>query len=160
MTLAYELAMRLPDRSDEILETQLERMENEDRKKRMAFVMPALSPDPGTRGQFFERLKDAKNRRPERWALEGLHYLHHPLRAVGSEQFLLPSLELLEEIQSTGDIFFPKRWLVETFSGHRSESAAKVVDDFLRERPDYPFRLKNKILQAADLLLKVGKTKS
>ena len=157
MDLAYELAIRMPDRSDDILNEQLERMENEDRKKRLAFVSPALSPDPGTRGQFFESLKEPGNRRPERWALEALHYLHHPLRASESEKFILPGLELLEEIQSTGDIFFPKRWLVETFSGHRSKSAASVVDKFLDDRPDYPFRLKNKILQAADLLLRINR---
>ena len=159
MNLAYELALRLPDRSDEILEEQIDRMDNEDRKKRLAFVSPALSSDPGTRGQFFERLRDAANRRPERWALEGLHYLHHPLRATESEKFILPALELLEEIQTTGDIFFPKRWLMETFSGHRSKSAAQTVEKFLADRPNYPFRLKNKILQAADLLLRVGASK-
>ena len=108
MTLAYELAVRLPEKSDYILTTQLDRIKNEDRKKRFKFVMPALSPDQSTRDAFFESLKDASNRRPERWALEALGYLHHPLRAESSEKFILPSLELLEEIQTTGDIFFPK----------------------------------------------------
>lgn len=157
MTLAYELALRMPDKSDEIMRLQLDRMKNEDRKNRFAFVTPALSANQSTRDAFFESLKDAKNRRPERWTLEGLKYLHHPLRAAVSEKYLLPSLELLEEIQSTGDIFFPKRWLVETFSGHRTSSAASVVEDFLKDRPDYSYRLKNKILQAADLLLKIRK---
>ena len=156
MTLAYELAIRLPEKSDGILSTQLGRLKNEDRKKRFAFVMPALSPDLAIRDKFFESLKDVSNRRPERWALEALDFLHHPLRAAESEKFILPSLELLEEIQTTGDIFFPKRWLVATLSGHRTKSAADVVTKFLADRPDYSSRLKNKILQAADLLLKVG----
>ena len=156
MTLAYELAIRLPEKSDDILATQLKRLKNEDRKKRFAFVMPSLSPDVATRDAFFESLKDVENRRPERWALDGVSYLHHPLRAEESEKYILPSLELLEEIQMTGDIFFPKRWVVATLSGHRSKSAAGVVAKFLADRPDYSPRLKNKILQAADLLLKVG----
>ena len=118
--------------------------------------MPALSPEQTTRDKFFESLKEVSNRRPERWALESLNYLHHPLRAASSEKYILPSLKLLEEIQTTGDIFFPKRWLVETFSGHRSKSAADVVTKFLSDRPKYSSRLKNKILQAADLLLKIG----
>ena len=121
-----------------------------------AFVMPALSPQQEVRDAFFESLKQPENRRPERWTLDGLDYLHHPLRAKSSEKYWLPSREVLEEIQLTGDIFFPKRWLVATFSGHRSPEAAAVVKRFLEERPDYPYRLRNKILQAADLLLKVG----
>ena len=116
-----------------------------------------MSPDQAVRDKFFESLKLPENRRPERWTLEGLEYLHHPLRAESSEKYLLPSLELLEEIQMTGDIFFPKRWLTASFSGHRTASAADIVKKFLADRPDYSPRLKNKILQAADLLLKVGK---
>ena len=157
MTLAYELAIRLPEKSGEILTTQLGRLKNEDRKKRLAFVMPALSPDVATRDKFFESLKDVSNRRPERWALEALGFLHHPMRAAESEKYILPSLELLEEIQTTGDIFFPKRWLVATFSGHRSKSAADVVTKFLADRPEYSSRLRNKMLQAADLLLRAAK---
>jgi aminopeptidase N len=156
MSLAAALALRLPEQSGMILETQLQRLKNEDRAKQFAFVMPALSPDAEIRGKFFESLRDPQNRRPERWALEGLEYLHHPLRAEASERYILPALEMLEEIQITGDIFFPKRWLVATFSGHRSAAAAGIVSDFLADRPDYPLRLKNKILQAADLLLKAG----
>jgi len=157
MTLALQLALRLPEKSDEMLAAQLERFQNEDRKKRFAFVVPALSPDQAKRDAFFESLKDVDNRRPEQWALDGLQYLHHPLRASQAEKYILPSLELLQEIQATGDIFFPKRWLVATFSGHRSATAVSTVKQFLAERPDYPYRLRNKILQAADLLLRTGK---
>lgn len=161
MTLAYELAVRLPDQAEKIMNTQLNRLKNEDRKKRFQFVTPALLPDPAIRDGFFNALREASNRRPEKWALEGLKYLHHPLRAEQSEKYIRPSLELLEEIQLTGDIFFPKRWLMTTLGGHRSESAAKIVKDFLNERPDYPYRLRNKILQAADLLFIVaGKKKN
>jgi aminopeptidase N len=156
MTLAFELAIRKPTESATILNTQLERLVNEDRKNRFAFVMPALSAEQSVRDEFFVSLKKLENRRPERWALDGVTYLHHPLRAAESEKYILPSLELLEEIQTTGDIFFPKRWLVATFSGHRNKAAAETVTQFLEARPDYSFRLKNKILQAADLLLKVA----
>jgi len=161
MTLAYELAIRmaapLPNKSEEILAEQLARLKNEDRKKRFAFVMPSLSPKQEVRDEFFESLKDVANRRPERWALDGVTYLHHPLRAAESEKYILPSLELLEEIQTTGDIFFPKRWLVATLGGHQSKSAANVVEKFLADRPNYSPRLKRKILQAADLLLRSAK---
>ena len=156
MNLAYELAIRLPDQAADILQTQLQRLKNDDRKKRFQYVIPALMPDPSTRDAFFERLKQKENRRPERWVLEALQYLHHPTRAKSAEKYIRPSLEMLEEIQLTGDIFFPKRWLTATLSGHQSPSAAQAVKDFLDAHPDYPFRLKNKILQAADLLFKAA----
>ena len=60
----------------------------------------------------------------------------------------------MEEIQATGDIFFPRRWIGATLSGHQSPEAAAIVRTFLEERPDYPYRLRNKILMAADLLFR------
>ena len=89
--------------------------------------------------------------------LEGLRYLHHPLRAASSEKYVPPSLEMLREIQQTGDIFFPKRWMDATLSGHSSASAARMVTTFLAELPpDYPDRLRRIILSAADDLFRGG----
>jgi predicted Zn-dependent protease len=107
-----------------ILQTQLARIENPDRKGRFEFVMPALSADPAVREKWFLSLKDVSNRRREPWVLEGLGYLHHPLRASSSEKFVQPSLDLLWEIQKTGDIFFPKRWLDATLGGYQSQAVA------------------------------------
>ena len=56
--------------------------------------------------------------------LEGLCYLHHPLRAAASEKYIPPSLDMLREIQRTGDIFFPKRWIDATLGGHSSPPSA------------------------------------
>ena len=67
-----------------------------------------------------------------------------------------PSLELLREIQRTGDIFFPKRWMDATLSGHQSASAARVVSEFLERLPEeYPERLRRVILSSADDLMRV-----
>ncbi len=118
----------------------------------MRFVIPALSNNQSVRDVFFESLKLEKNREHESWVLEALGYLHHPLRAESSVSYLRPSLELLQEVQLTGDIFFPQRWLHITFEGHTSPEAVKIVDDFLKEHLDYPFYLKNKILQSTDIL--------
>ncbi|NIN71180.1 MAG: hypothetical protein GTO46_04425 [Gemmatimonadetes bacterium] len=156
MRLALELAVREVADWERILQEQTERIENPDRRERFEFVRPALSADPLVRERFFESLGEAANREHEPWVLEGLRYLHHPLRAATSERYILPSLELLEEIQATGDIFFPKRWLDTTLGGHNSESAAAVVRAFLEERPDYPSRLKGKILQSADALFRAA----
>ena len=102
-----------------------------------------------------ESLKNAENRSQERWVVDALHYLHHPLRAEESLSFLSTSLELLEEIQLTEDIFFPKRWLDESFWGHSSQEATAIVQTFLDSHPDYNPRLRNKILQSTDMLFRV-----
>jgi len=148
--LACELALRGIVDSGEILKEQLNRIQNPDRKARMEFVIPSLSNIQAVRDAFFESLKKPVNREHEPWVLEALGYLHHPLRAKYSMKYILPSLDMLEEIQRTGDIFFPSRWLGATFSGHNSGAAAKIVTDFLALHPDYPEKLKEKILQSSD----------
>ncbi len=150
--LALELAVREVPRWREILETQLARITNPERKAQFAFVMPALSADTAARDAFFESLRDPANRSHEPWVLEAVSYLHHPLRAARAERYIRPSLELLEEIQRTGDIFFPLSWLNATLDGHNTPSAAGIVRGFLAAHPDYPPRLRGKILQAADEL--------
>jgi aminopeptidase N len=148
--LAQGLAVREAPAWGAILERQRERIENPDRRARFAFVMPALSADTAARDAFFERLKDPANREHEPWVLEALGYLHHPLRAERAERYIRPSLELLEEVQRTGDIFFPLGWLTATLDGHNSPDARRIVREFLAARPDLPARLRGKLLQAAD----------
>jgi aminopeptidase N len=156
-TLALELAVRgVPDAAD-ILRSQERRITNPDRRARFAFVLPALSADTTARDAFFESLKEPANREHEPWVLDGLGYLHHPLRAARAERYILPSLQLLEEIQRTGDIFFPGAWVGATLGGHRSPEAARMVREFLEARPDYPPRLKAKILQEADPLFRAAR---
>ena len=155
--LALELAVREVDGWRGILDTQLTRIENPDRKGRFQFVMPALSADPAARGAWFASLKDVANRRREPWVLEGLNYLHHPLRAEASKQYVQPSLEMLWEIQKTGDIFFPKRWLDATLGGYASPEVANTVRAFLKSLPaGYPERLRNITLQSADELFRAA----
>jgi aminopeptidase N len=155
--MALELAVRSVPASLSILDEQRGRFKNPDRKARFEFVMPALSDRPETRDAWFESLKDVKNRRREPWVLEGLRYLHHPLRAQSSEKHIRPALDLLVEIQRTGDIFFPTRWMNATLGGHSSPSAAKPVRDFLAAQKDYPLRLRRIILQASDTLFRAAR---
>jgi aminopeptidase N len=64
---------------------------------------------------------------------------------------------MLQEIQRTGDIFFPKRWMDVTLGGHQSPSAAAIVRDFLDRLPaDYPDRLRRIILSSADDLFRAA----
>lgn len=155
-TMALELAVRSVPNAAAILNTQLERMTNPDRKARFAFVMPALSASAETRREFFASLTDVANRRREPWVLEALSYLHHPLRAAQSADLVLPALEMLHDIQRTGDIFFPRNWMDATLSGHRSRRVSDQVRQFLDWRPDYPVRLRRIILQSADDLFRAA----
>jgi aminopeptidase N len=156
-SLALELAVRQVDGWSDILKTQLSRIENPDRRGRFQFVMPALSADPAERDKWFQSLKDVSNRRREPWVLEGVSYLHHPLRADASKQYVKPSLEMLWEIQKTGDIFFPKRWLDSTLGGHQTTDVADAVRAFLKTLPaNYPERLRNITLQSADELYRAA----
>jgi aminopeptidase N len=154
VTLALELAVRAVPRWEEILRTQASRTQNPDRKARFEFVMPALSADPLVRESAFARLAFVENRRREPWVLESLQYLNHPLREAHARRFVLPALGMLREIQRTGDIFFPTRWMEATLAGHDSPEVAGFVQDFLARELQYPQRLRWTILTAADELFR------
>lgn len=154
INLSHELALKIPDFAEEVLSVQLKRISNPDRIESYRFVMPALSKEKSARDAFFESLKKAENRKVEPRVLQALEYLHHPLRSGESTEYIRPSLDMLEELQLTGDIFFPTNWLTATLSGHQSVHAKEIVDKFLAENPDYPANLKGKILQSADMLFR------
>ncbi|MFM8534401.1 MAG: hypothetical protein ACKOEC_12590, partial [Acidimicrobiia bacterium] len=129
------------------------RIENPDRRNRFEFAMPALSANAAERDKWFQSLKDVNNRRREPWVLAGQSCLPHPLRAESAKQDVKPSLDMLWEIQKTGDIFFPKRWLDATLGGYQTRDVADIVRAFLKNVPaSYPERLKNITLQSADEL--------
>ena len=152
-SLALALAVRdYP--APALLEQQLSRIKNPDRQKRLRFMMPALSAEVAVRDAFFASLKEEQNREREAWVAAALGYLHHPLRAATSQKYLRESLDLLEEIQRTGDSFFPSAWLNATLGSYQSPEAERIVRDFLEPHPDYNPRLKAKLLQAADGLFR------
>ena len=157
IALALELAVREVPGWERVLGAQHERTQNPDRKARFAFVMPALSADPATREQAFDRFRLVENRRREPWVLESLSYLNHPLREAHARRFVRPALELLREIQRTGDIFFPTRWMDATLSGHRSPQIADTVRGFLAGELLYPQRLRWTILSASDELFRIAR---
>ncbi len=152
MSMAWELALRgLPD-SQAILDQQAAATLDPERQANFQFVRDAVDPDPARRRAFFAKLKDPANRSREPWVAEGLAYLHHPLRAEESLEFLTPGLNLLEEIRKTGGIFFPQAWLGAMLNGHTSPQAYAAVQTYLRTHPQLPPRLREKVLQSADSL--------
>ncbi|HYR86718.1 MAG TPA: M1 family aminopeptidase [Terriglobia bacterium] len=154
--MALDLAVRSVPAAAAILDEQRGRLMNPDRKARFEFVMPALSESAEARDTWFKNLADVKNRRREPWVIEGLRYLNHPLRGKQSEKYVRPALDLLREIQRTGDIFFPTNWMDATLGGHNTRASADVVRAFLDEQKDYPVRLRRIILQSADDLFRAA----
>ena len=104
------------------------------------------------RDSFFISLSDPANRRPEPWVLDALHFFHHPLRSDYSIKYLKPALDLLPEIQRTGDIFFPKSWLEAVLWGYSSAEACRIVDIWLKDNQNLPENLTDKVKQSADNL--------
>ncbi len=151
ISLASNLAIKMPERSEEIITAQLKKITNPDSKRRFEFILPTLSNNSTKRDEFFTSLKDEKNRETESWVLGAVGNLHHPLRRKESIKYILPSLELLQEIQQTGDIFFPTRWLDQNLGSHNSIEAVEVVENFLVDHPDYNAQLTMKILQSVDM---------
>ncbi len=155
-SLALAIALK-SDTANQVLKQQQARITNVDRKERLAFLMPALSLNVQERDAFFNSLKDRKNRQKESSVATVLFYLNHPLRQSTSVQYLPESLELVEEIQKTGDVFFPQSWLGAVFGNYQSKEAYQVVKTFLANHPDYNPKLRDKILQSTDNLFRAQK---
>ncbi len=156
--LAIDLAIRdVPD-AQAILRAQLDRIANPDRHARFAFLVPAASSDPAVRARFFDSLRDVRNRSHEAWVIDAMRVLHHPLRAPASAALVRPALDLVRDIQRTGDIFFPKRWADATLSGYQSADVASTVHQFIDTLPrDYPPRLRWVLLSSADPLFRAAR---
>ncbi|BAV08330.1 aminopeptidase N [Filimonas lacunae] len=155
--LAATLAIRNYPGYDTVLLAQLQRIENADRKLRWQFLLPALSNDTAQRSQFFTSLQQRSNRSKEAWVGTALSYLHHPLRTSQAISYLPQSLHMLEEIQQTGDIFFPQNWLGATLGYYQTTAAGNIVRNFLKTHPGYNPKLRDKILQAADNIFRAEK---
>ncbi|MDV4141843.1 aminopeptidase [Elizabethkingia anophelis] len=155
-SLALALSLRNNNNND-LLQEQLTRIKNPDRINRFKIIMKAASSDKKIRDEFFNSLAERQNRSNESAVGSALGYLHHPLRQHTSINYLPQTLELLKEIQKTGDIFFPDNWLRSTFSSYQNPKALTVVNQFIQQNPDYNSILKNKILQATENLRRAQK---
>lgn len=148
ITFSYELAIRQPEKAEEILTKQRARIQNPDRLRQFDFVSQAVVADEIARDAFFQKLiTDADSRRTEPWARQALYYLNHQYRQEHAIGYLYPALEVLPDIQRTGDIFFPGHWCSNLLANHRSEAAHREVQRFLEEHQDMQTLLKNKVLR-------------
>lgn len=157
MNLAWELAIRMPAEADSILGRQRARLSNPDRIRQFDFISPAVSPAVSVRDSLFARLLTPGSRQVEPWARKALSLLNHRLRDRESVRYIRPALDVLPEVQATGDIFFPGGWCASLLSAHRSEEARAALYSFLADNPDIKKLLLNKILNGAYFLTR-GKT--
>ncbi|MBV7529827.1 aminopeptidase [Chitinophaga sp. sic0106] len=151
ISLALTISLK-NDTAVQVIPQQISRLKDEDKKDRLRFLIPALSPNVADRDHFFASLRERKGRSKEAWVVYALYYLHHPQRQQTAVKYLQESLDLLEDIQRTGDIFFPANWLNAIFGNYQDAQAWSIVQRFLESHPDYNPKLKAKILQSTDNL--------
>jgi len=148
--LAMRLALYGYSKSEEVLKAEEDAISDANKKERFRFLLPALSNDPNERATFFKSFAEERNRDKERWVTTACSYIHHPLRQATGINDIAISLQLLEEIQATGDIFFPKNWLDSTIGQYTSSEAMQVVNDYLESHKDLDPKLRAKVLQSVD----------
>ena len=147
--LACRLMIAFPSKAGEIAAVQCDRITNPDRKDTFEMLCMAASPDPDKRSAlFYSFLESAQHRRPESRVLSALALLCHRTRREEALGYIVPSLDSLEEIQRTGDIFFPGSWCSVLLKNQQNETAAKIVDEWLSVHPEINPLLATKILQA------------
>lgn len=157
--LAMKLAIYEHPKAQEILEEQQIRISNPDRSKRFNWLLPSLAPESTARDIFMTSLLQKENREKESWVQTALNNIHHPLRQTSASKHLRPILAKLEEVQLTGDIFFPKGWLAASFGNYSSKEANNAVQEFINQNPEYNPTLINKLLQTTDDITRALKIK-
>ena len=154
MRMAYHLAIMQPDRWHEILGVQRDRLNNEDQQREFDLISRACNPDAQAQQQLFNELLQAENRRVEPWARDLLALLNDPTREPFSNRYIVPALDALQEIQRTGDIFFPGYWLTGLLSGHHSDEAKSIVTQWIGAHTDLEPALMNKLKENAYWILR------
>lgn len=152
--MAYHLAIMRPDQWKQILNTQSSRLTNTDEQREFDFISRACNPDQQVQQELFNELLKAENRRVEPWAASLLALLNDPSREPLSNRYLTPGLDALEDVQRTGDIFFPSDWLDALLSGHHSNEAKATVRSWIAAHPTLSPALMNKLKETAYFLTK------
>lgn len=146
--MAYELAIRMPEKQKHIITTQAARITNPDRKRQFEYISRATTPDVAEQEKLFHSLLEAENRRIEPWALKTLGLLCHSQREEQAVKYIRAALESLPYIQRTSDIFFPMNWSWILLKDRFSKESLTELEDFLKEE-DLSELLESKVLQAS-----------
>ena len=119
--------------------------------KRRAFVAAAARPDAATKRDYFARFF-ADTALNEDWVTASLDAFNSVRQSELTRPYLVPALDSLRWIQSNRRIFFLGAWLSAFLEGQTSAEALLAVDRFIKQQPELPRDLREKILQAQDEL--------
>jgi aminopeptidase N len=119
--------------------------------KRRAFVAAAARPDAATKREYFTRFF-ADTSLNEDWVTASLDAFNSVRQAELTRPYLVPALDSLRWIQSNRRIFFLGAWLSSFLDGQTSAEALLAADRFIKQQPELPRDLREKILQAQDEL--------
>lgn len=156
MEIAYRLAITRPDRRDQILEKERDRLitaGNDELRQEFDFVSKATHPNADAREEVFKSLLKAENRVNEQWALNALRLLNSDVFEPQSNVYIVEGLKALPEIQKTNSLAFPGRWTRTLIAPHKSAEAKTEVQKFLNESADFPATLKNFVYESAWVLM-------
>lgn len=156
MEIAYRLAITRPDRRDQILEKERDRLitaGNDELRQEFDFVSKATHPNANAREEVFKSLLKAENRVNEQWALNALRLLNSDVFEPQSNVYIVEGLRALPEIQKTNSLAFPGRWTRTLIAPHKSAEAKTEVQKFLNESAGFPATLKNFVYESAWVLM-------
>ena len=154
MNMAYRLAIVRGDTYHPVLAAQRKRLKTDDERREFDYICRVCTPDPALRTKLFNEMLHPQNREQEPWALKALQLLNSDVYEPVSNALIEPGLKSLQFIQETSDIFFPTSWLQAMLGSHKSKEARLIVEKFISSNPDYPEHLRNKIFEAAWILMK------
>ena len=154
MNMAYRLAIVRGDTYHPVLAAQRKRLKTADEKREFDYISRVCSPDPALRVSLFNEMLHPQNREQEPWALKALQLLCSDVYEPVSNDYIEPGLKSLQYIQQTSDIFFPTSWLQAMLGSHKSKEARLIVEKFISDNPNYPEHLRNKIFEAAWIMMK------
>ena len=154
MNMAYRLAIVRGDTYHPVLAAQRKRLKTADEKREFDYISRVCSPDPAFRVSLFNEMLKPQNREQEPWALKALSLLCSDVYEPVSNTYIESGLKSLQYIQQTSDIFFTTSWLQAMLGSHKSKEARLIVENFISSNPDYPEYLRNKIFEAAWIMMK------
>lgn len=148
MEMAYRLAIMKPEKWDSIIGQQREQLSTDLLREEFDYVSRACNPDEQAQRTLFNMLLKPENRKHEPWALHTLKLLCADVREPHNNIYISSSLQSLEYIQNTSDIFFASSWLSALFEKHKSKEALQYAEDFISKKPNLQENLHNKVLVA------------
>ncbi len=152
--MAYRLAIVRGSTYRDVLAAQRRRLKTDDERREFDYISRVCSPDANLRLELFNVMLRPQNRDQEPWALKALELLNSDVYEPQCNAYIIPGLQSLQYIQQTSDIFFTNSWLKAMFANHKSTEARLLIEKFVTDHPDYPEVLRNKILEAAWILMK------